>query len=81
MGLVVAENITKVYSVVATKVSKEYQVGEIAIRALNEVSFEIKRASFVSSVGPSGSGETTLLNLMGHEAPNSRNNRMIINSS
>src|SRR4030066_2601609 len=65
MGLVVAENITKVYSVVATKVSKDYTAGEIAIRALNEVSFEIESASFVSFVGPSGSGKTTLLNLFG----------------
>jgi len=65
MGLVVAENITKVYSVVATKVSKDYMAGEIAIRALNEVSFEIEPASFVSFVGPSGSGKTTLLNLIG----------------
>jgi putative ABC transport system ATP-binding protein len=65
MGLIVAENITKVYSVVATKVSKDYTAGEIAIRALNEVSFEIEPASFVSFVGPSGSGKTTLLNLIG----------------
>jgi putative ABC transport system ATP-binding protein len=65
MGLVVAENITKTYRVVATKVSKDYKVGEIAIRALNEVSFEIEPASFVSFVGPSGSGKTTLLNLIG----------------
>ena len=65
MGLVVAENITKVYSVVATKVSKDYATGEMAIRALKEVSFEIEPASFVSFVGPSGSGKTTLLNLIG----------------
>src|SRR4030042_6032004 len=65
MGLVVAENITKIYSVVATKVSKDYKVGEIAIRALNEVSFEIDPASFVSFIGPSGSGKTTLLNMIG----------------
>ena len=65
MGLVVAENISKVYSVVAAKVSKDYTVGEIAIRALSEVSFEIEPASFVSFVGPSGSGKTTLLNLIG----------------
>ena len=65
MGLVVAENITKIYSVVATRVSKDYTTGEIAIRALNEVSFEIEPASFVSFVGPSGSGKTTLLNLIG----------------
>jgi ABC-type lipoprotein export system ATPase subunit len=62
MGLVVAENITKIYSVVATKVSKDCKVGEIATRALNEVSFEIQPASFVSFVGPSGNlSQSTLL--------------------
>jgi putative ABC transport system ATP-binding protein len=65
MGLVKAQNITKVYSVVATRVSKDYQVGEVAIRALRDVTFEIEPASFVSFVGPSGSGKTTLLNLIG----------------
>ena len=54
MGLIVAE-----------KISKDYQVGEITIRALKRVSFEIEPASFVSFVGPSGSGKTTLLNLIG----------------
>ena len=54
MGLVVAENITK-----------DYQVGEVTVRALKGVSFEIEPASFVSFVGPSGSGKTTLLNLIG----------------
>jgi len=54
MGLIVAEQI-----------QKEYRVGEVAIRALDEVSFEIEPASFVSFVGPSGSGKTTLLNLIG----------------
>ncbi len=54
MNLIVAENI-----------SKDYQVGEVSVRALKGVSFEIKPASFVSFVGPSGSGKTTLLNLIG----------------
>jgi putative ABC transport system ATP-binding protein len=54
MGLVVAE-----------KLSKNYQVGEITIPALRGVSFAIEPASFVSFVGPSGSGKTTLLNLIG----------------
>jgi putative ABC transport system ATP-binding protein len=49
----------------AENISKEYRVGEVAIRALNGVSFEIEPASFVSFVGPSGSGKTTLLNLIG----------------
>jgi len=54
MGLIVAE-----------KLSKDYQMGEITIRALKGVSFAIEPASFVSFVGPSGSGKTTLLNLIG----------------
>jgi putative ABC transport system ATP-binding protein len=51
--------------VVAEKVSKEYRMGEVSVRALKEVSFAIEPASFVSFVGPSGSGKTTLLNLIG----------------
>ena len=54
MGLIVAE-----------KISKDYQVGEITVRALRGVSFAIEPASFVSFIGPSGSGKTTLLNLIG----------------
>jgi putative ABC transport system ATP-binding protein len=49
----------------AEYISKEYRVGEMAVKALRDVSFEIEAASFVSFVGPSGSGKTTLLNLVG----------------
>jgi len=49
----------------ADHVSKDYQVGEVTVHALNDVSFDIETASFVSFVGPSGSGKTTLLNLIG----------------
>ena len=65
MSLIVAENISKDYQVVAIKVSKDYGAAENIVRALREVSFEIEPASFVSFVGPSGSGKTTLLNLIG----------------
>jgi putative ABC transport system ATP-binding protein len=65
MGLIVAESISKNYSVVASKVNKDYQIGEVVVRALKGVSFDIEPASFVSFVGPSGSGKTTLLNLIG----------------
>lgn len=51
--------------VVAEQIQKDYQIGEVALRALSGVSFEIEPASFVSFVGPSGSGKTTLLNLVG----------------
>jgi len=49
----------------AVNINKDYQVGEVTIRALEGVDFEISPASFVSFVGPSGSGKTTLLNLIG----------------
>ena len=49
----------------AEDISKDYQAGEISIKALRGVSFEIESSSFVSFVGPSGSGKTTLLNLIG----------------
>lgn len=50
---------------IAEKIGKNYQVGEVVIPALRGVSFEIDPASFVSFIGPSGSGKTTLLNLIG----------------
>jgi len=51
--------------IAAQQIGKEYQVGEVVVRALKDVSFEIEPASFVSFIGPSGSGKTTLLNLIG----------------
>jgi putative ABC transport system ATP-binding protein len=51
--------------IVADRVHKVYQVGEVAINALKGVSFAIEAGAFVSFVGPSGSGKTTLLNLIG----------------
>jgi putative ABC transport system ATP-binding protein len=65
MSLIKAENVSKDYRVVATKITKDYQTGEVVVRALREVSFDIESASFVSFIGPSGSGKTTLLNLIG----------------
>jgi putative ABC transport system ATP-binding protein len=49
----------------AANIVKDYIVGEVAVRALDGLSFTIDPASFVSFVGPSGSGKTTLLNLIG----------------
>jgi putative ABC transport system ATP-binding protein len=51
--------------IVATRITKDYQTGDVTVRALKGVSFEIEPGSFVSFVGPSGSGKTTLLNLIG----------------
>jgi putative ABC transport system ATP-binding protein len=51
--------------VVAKDLVKIYQAGEIEVKALRGVSFEIDAGQFVSFTGPSGSGKTTLLNLIG----------------
>lgn len=51
--------------ILAADIYKDYQAGEISIKALRGVNFEIEPSSFVSFVGPSGSGKTTLLNLIG----------------
>ena len=46
-------------------ISKEYQVGEVKVQALTNVTLSIDEAAFISFVGPSGSGKTTILNLIG----------------
>ncbi len=45
--------------------TKEYQMGEVLVRALRGVSFAAPEGSLVVLLGPSGSGKTTLLNLIG----------------
>jgi len=46
-------------------VSKIYQMGEVEIRALDDISFEIEKGEFVVVQGNSGAGKTTILNLLG----------------
>ena len=46
-------------------ISKIYKIGEVEIKALNNVSLEIPKSKFISFIGPSGSGKTTMLNLFG----------------
>ena len=46
-------------------ISKTYISGEIEVRALKNLNFEVKNGERLVIVGPSGSGKTTLLNLLG----------------
>ena len=46
-------------------VSKIYQMGEVEVAAVRDMSFTIERGEFVVIVGPSGAGKTTLLNMLG----------------
>ena len=40
-------------------------MGEVEIRAVDNISFEISKGEFVVVVGPSGAGKTTVLNILG----------------
>jgi len=51
--------------IVLDKVTKIYQLGKVAVKALKEVHLEVQAGEFISVCGPSGSGKSTLLNLIG----------------
>jgi putative ABC transport system ATP-binding protein len=55
-----AVNIIEVEHLVRT-----FQIGDLVVRALQDISLEIRRGDFVAIMGPSGSGKSTLMNILG----------------
>src|ERR1043165_3837450 len=49
----------------ASSLSKYYLMGDVTVKALDNVSFGAEKGQFTAIMGPSGSGKSTLMHLLG----------------
>jgi putative ABC transport system ATP-binding protein len=63
---------TKELVVATDALNKLYELGNVEVEALKDMTFKVTRGEFVAICGPSGSGKTTLLNIIsGIDCPTS----------
>lgn len=48
-----------------SELRKDYHIGEVTVHALRRVDMEIKEGEFLAIMGASGSGKSTMLNILG----------------
>ncbi len=53
------------YTVETEDLAKYYRMGNYIVKALDGVNLKIRRGEYVSIMGPSGAGKTTLFNMIG----------------
>jgi putative ABC transport system ATP-binding protein len=58
--------------ILCKNIIKNYEIGDFIVKAVDNISLNVKFSEYIGIKGPSGAGKTTLLNLLGGlDSPNS----------